>query len=458
MISHHEDNDWSMSEFENACTGLSGRGFILAAPHSGSGKTTLTIGLLRALARQGHAIQPAKVGPDYIDPQFHQVASGMPSLNLDGWAMRGETLSAFCEAMAAQPGLTVIEGVMGLFDGAVKAGVLGHGATADLAKFLGLPVILVVDCAGMGQSVAALVKGFASFDPDVHVAGVILNKLGSLRHVDMMTEALMKLGMPVIGAVTRSDEMELPSRHLGLVQAGEMADIEARIELIADHVERSLDFDLLLCLAGQFSGAVGAGAELRAAPAGVGPAPIGQSIAVASDEAFRFFYPHLKKAWLEAQVSLSFFSPLADEAPAKGADAIFLPGGYPELYAGQLAGAGQFRTGMKAAAESGKVIYGECGGYMTLGDGLTDKNGQKHQMLGLLQLETSFETRKLHLGYRHVKAFDTGLTYRGHEFHYSTICHEQGSPLYKDMDSETVYGLRDGSVAGSFIHLIDQAA
>lgn len=430
--------------------GLSGRGFILAAPHSGSGKTTLTIGLMRALRRRGVTLSPAKIGPDYIDPQFHELASGVPSLNLDGWAMRPETLSAIGQELAG-PHLTIIEGVMGLFDGAVKVGVLGHGATADIAKFFNLPVILVVDCAGMGQSVAALVKGFASFDPEVRVAGVILNKLGSLRHVDMMKEALSKMGMPVVGAVPRSDDMVLPSRHLGLVQAEEMGDREVRIELIADHIERALNIEGLLTLAGDFVPGQNSDTTVP------GLEPLGQRIAIASDEAYRFCYPHLIRYWRDCQASVSFFSPLNDETPANDADAIFLPGGYPELYGGQLAAACKFKTGMEAAARSGTAIYGECGGYMTLGEGLIDKEGRSHEMLGLLPLETSFEKRKLHLGYRHVRAADSGELYRGHEFHYSTIKREEGDPLYEDVASGASYGLRAGTIRGSYIHLIDRA-
>lgn len=424
------------------------KGFVLAAPHSGSGKTTLSIGLMRALRRRGIDISPAKVGPDYIDPQFHEVASGVPSYNLDGWAMGPETLSSLGEEMMAHGSLCVIEGVMGLFDGAVKPGVLGHGATCEIAKFFKLPVILVVDCAGMGQSVAALVKGFAEFDKDVQIAGVILNKLGSLRHVTMMEQALLEIGMPVVGAIPRYEEMVLPSRHLGLVQATESSETNSQIDKIADHVEAHISVDRILDLAGQFR----AGSELPNA----GLAPLGQHIAVAEDDAFRFFYPHLKRGWQEAQASLSFFSPLNNEAPDASADAIYLPGGYPELYAGRLAASATFLNGVRKAAGDGKVIYGECGGYMSLGRGLVDKDGDRHQMLDLLPLETSFAKRKLHLGYRHVKR-DDGQIFRGHEFHYASILKEEGRALFKDVEGSTSYGLRQGVVSGSFVHLIDAA-
>lgn len=423
-------------------------GFVLAAPHSGSGKTTLSIGLMRALKRRGMKISPAKVGPDYIDPQFHEVASGAPSLNLDGWAMGPATLSGLGQAMSENGTLCVVEGVMGLFDGAVKPGVFGHGATCDIAKFFKLPVILVVDCAGMGQSVAALVKGFAEFDPDVHIAGVILNKLGSLRHVEMMESALNKIGMPVVGAIPRYEDMVLPSRHLGLVQATETKEVEEQIDRIADHVEAHISVDLIAKLAEPFS-------IDHHLPA-VGLPPLGQHIAVARDDAYRFFYPHFERSWREAQATISFFSPLNDEAPAENADAIYLPGGYPELYAGQIAAADKFMTALKKAAAASTIIYGECGGYMTLGEGLIDKEGTRHKMAGLLQLETSFAKRKLHLGYRHVERFD-GKIFRGHEFHYASIANENGQALFKDVEGDCQYGLQAGSVSGSFVHLIDAA-
>lgn len=437
------------------------KGFVLAAPHSGSGKTTLSIGLMRALARRGVSVVPAKVGPDYIDPQFHGVACGVPSLNLDGWAMSERCLADLGRYMAGDDAgsdrLCVVEGVMGLFDGAVKSGVLGHGATCDIARFFNLPVILVVDCAGMGQSVAALVKGFAEFDPTIRIAGVILNKLGSLRHVEMMERALSEIGMPVIGAVPRFKEMVLPSRHLGLVQPEEFADIDQQINLIADHVEGHVKLEMIEALAGKFGPDDVVHSENYSSTNFVrNPLILGQNVAIAEDEAYRFFYPHLKKSWAEAQVGMSFFSPLNDEAPDPSADAIYLPGGYPELHAGKLAGNETFMGGLRRAAEAGQVIYGECGGYMTLGSGLIDKDGERHKMAGLLPLETSFEKRKLHLGYRHVKRSD-GQIFRGHEFHYASVVEEDGPALFEDVEGPMSYGLQAGVVSGSFVHLIDRA-
>jgi len=430
------------------------RGLVVGAPHSGSGKTSLTIGLLRAFARRGVNIAPAKIGPDYIDPQFHEVAAGVPSLNLDGWAMRQDVVATLGRTLASQSDFTLVEGVMGLFDGAVKPGVLGHGASADIARFFDLPVVLVVDCSGMGQSVAALVNGFVTFDPSIKIAGVILNKLGSLRHVAMMERALNEIGVSVLGAVPRAQVMALPSRHLGLVQARETLDIEQRIELIADHVEAHVALDEILAVSGGFEPVK---AKAVREDECIGIAPLGQHIGVARDDAFAFFYPHVQRAWERSQVQLSFFSPLADEVPDERADAIYLPGGYPELYAGQLADNARFMAGLQSSAKEGKKLYGECGGYMVLGRGLIDKEGRRHKMAGLLDLETSFEKRKLHLGYRHVEQASDGQVFRGLEFHYASILQEEGAPLFQDVEGEGQHGLKAGSVSGSFVHLIDGA-
>lgn len=419
------------------------RGLILAAPSSGSGKTTLTLGLLRALVRRGVAVRGAKSGPDYIDPRFHEAACGAPCPNLDAWAMSPARIAA----LAAGDGLLVIEGAMGLFDGAPPD---GKGATADLARQLGLPVVLVVDCARMAQSVAPLVAGFAAHDPAVRVAGVILNRIGSARHEAMLRRALEPLGIAVLGALPRQAGLEHPSRHLGLVQAGERGDLETWLDHVADAVAAALDLDALAALA----------AALPPAPPAPRLAPPGQRIAIAQDRAFAFAYPHILDDWRAGGAAVLPFSPLADEAPAPDADFIFLPGGYPELHADTLAAATRFKAGMRAAT---CPIYGECGGYMVLGRSLTDAGGIRHEMLGLLDLETSFATRKLHLGYRHVTAEAGPFPGRwaAHEFHYATTLGQTGQPLFAATDAEGTrlapMGLTTGRVSGSFAHLIERA-
>ncbi len=418
-------------------------GLIIAAPTSGCGKTTITLGILRALKRAGQNVRGAKSGPDYIDPRFHEAACGAPCVNLDAWAMSPERL----KMLAFGDGLLVIEGAMGLFDGAPPD---GKGATADLSRILNLPVVLIIDAAKMAQSVAPMVAGFSNHDPDVPIVGLILNKVGSPRHEMMLRRALEPLGIPVLGAIFRQTGMEHPSRHLGLVQASEHPDLEIYLETVADAVSTAVDLDALAKLATRNTPA----SSSQSVP------PPAQRIAIAQDAAFAFAYPHLLEDWRTAGAELSFFSPLNDEAP-KPADLIFLPGGYPELHAETITSASVFRGGIAKAAPTTQ-IYGECGGYMVLGDALSDAKGNTHPMLGLLPLETSFAKRKLHLGYRNLTPLGGPFTgaLRGHEFHYATTLRAEGPTLYKATDAEgnalPEMGLRQGRICGSFAHVIDR--
>lgn len=429
-------------------------GLLIAAPSSGSGKTTLTLGLLRALRNRGVAVAPAKAGPDYIDPAFHAAASSETCLNFDPWAMRPHFIGAAAAHHAAPDRLLVVEAMMGLFDGAAD----GRGSAADLAALLGLPVVLVVDCAKASHSVAALVSGFAGFRQDVRVVGVILNRVGSDRHEAMLRQALAGIAMPVVGAVRADSTLHLPERHLGLVQAGEHDGLQAFIERAAAVVEAGCDLDALLALAGTVS------QRAILTPVSTLP-PLGQRIAVARDLAFAFSYAHVLSGWREAGAELTFFSPLADEAPAGDADAVYLPGGYPELHAGVLAAASTFRAGMLEAHMRGARIFGECGGYMVLGDALIDADGTVHPMLGFLPLVTSYAQRKRHLGYRRIRPVDASLfatAMTAHEFHYASIVSEgDADRLFVAEDALGTAlggaGLRRGAVAGSFMHLIDIA-
>lgn len=424
-------------------------GLLIAAPSSGSGKTTVTLGLLRALARRGVSVRPGKAGPDYIDPAFHAIACGRTCLNYDPWAMRPEVLAH----QAAGDGALIVEAMMGLFDGAADH----TGSPASLAKLLGLSVVLVVDCARLSHSVGAMVRGFLSHDPDIAIAGIILNKVGSARHEAMLLAGLSGLSVPVFGIIRQDKLLGLPERHLGLVLAQEIDGIESFMNHAADVISETCDLDALSALAGRQSAGI-------QRPECLIP-PLGHHVAIARDEAFAFTYPHLMDGWRAEGARFSFFSPLADEAPSEDADAVFLPGGYPELHAGRLAGAERFRTGMADAAASGKVIYGECGGYMTLGETLVDASGAEWPMLGLLPLSTSFASRKRHLGYRRLKALAgpfAGMRLNAHEFHYSTVLHEgQAERLFDAIDAagEAVglAGLARDNVSGSYMHLIDLA-
>lgn len=421
------------------------KALIVAAPHSGSGKTLVTLGLIRALRNAGHRVASAKVGPDYIDPQFHSAASGQPCVNVDPWAMG---TSACLSLLQNDADITIIEGVMGLFDGPEGA----KGSTADLAADLGLPVLLVIDCAHQAQSIAALVQGFAKHRPEVKIAGLFLNRIKSDRHSAILRAALASSAIPIVGQLRHNDSFNMPSRHLGLVQAIENQSLEQFLETAATGVARETIIDILFQISAPLSN--------HAQDSSILLPPLAQNIAIASDEAFSFVYPHLLKSWHKLGANLQFFSPLKNEPPPQ-ADAVYLPGGYPELHAGKLAGNTSFLDGLRKFKG---LIYGECGGYMTLGDSLTDAQGIKHTMAGLLPLQTSFAVRKLHLGYRQLTSLGGPFPkhLRGHEFHYATVVSEgDADRLFEAQTANgstlTAMGLHRGNVMGSFAHIISVA-
>ena len=437
---------------------MSARGLIIAAPHSGAGKTTITLAILAALKRQGLKVRAAKAGPDYIDPAFHLAVTGRASVNLDSWAMSKKLLDGLAAQSAADADLFVIEGVMGLFDGAdaSTAPPGRRGATADLAVHFNLPVLLVLDVSHQAQSAAALVRGFATHDPAVNVTGVLLNRVASARHTAMAADAISAVGIPVLGALPRDADLVLPERHLGLVPAGEHPDMTQRIDRLAEAAETHFDLDAILASAAPLDLA---GRVLQA----VALPPPGQRIALASDRAFSFIYPHLAEAWRAGGAEILSFSPLADEPPPDNADCCWLPGGYPELHADALAAARNFSSGLRRFAQT-RPVHGECGGYMVLGEGLEDAAGQRHAMTGLLGHSTSFAKRKLHLGYRTVRLRgdsslgSAGALVRGHEFHYATLVSPGGDePFAEIVCSESAAaptGGRRGHVTGSFFHAI----
>jgi cobyrinic acid a,c-diamide synthase len=432
---------------------VSAPGLLIGAIRSGSGKTTLTLGLMRALARRGLRIGAAKCGPDYIDPAFHAAATGGDSFNLDSWCMAPPLIEALAMRAGAGADMIIAEGAMGLFDGAPQ-GASGIGASADVAALTGWPLLLLHDVSGQGQSAAAVVRGVAAHDPRVAFAGVVLNRVASPRHEFLARGAIEALGVKVFGALPREGSVILPERHLGLVQAGETQDLRARLDALAHFIEAHVNVAALIAAAG---GGALPGAEAPAL------APPGGRIALARDEAFSFFYAHHAALWRAAGAEISFFSPLADEPPPDDCDFCWLPGGYPELNAGRLAASGRFLAGLRRFSET-RPVHGECGGYMVLGETLVDAQGAAHAMAGLLALETSFATRKLHLGYRRAELLESsplgpaGALLRGHEFHYATIRREEGAPfaLARDAYGEAAKpaGLRRGRVSGSFFHLV----
>lgn len=415
-------------------------GLLIAAPSSGAGKSTITLGILRKMARAGMNPVPAKSGPDYIDPQFHAFASGQSSVNLDAWAMKPARLA---ELTTGAQNL-VVEGAMGLFDG---AGLAGGGSAADLAATLDLGIVLVLDCRKQSHSIAALVRGMVRHRTDLRFVGLILNQLGSARHEALIRSALTAADAPqVLAALHRKSDFTFPERHLGLTQAEEVEGLDSKI----DEIAAAMDLDLGVFESG-----------MRPTTQALRQTPPSQRIAVAQDIAFRFAYPHILNDWRNAGAEVRFFSPLANDA-VPDAGFVFLPGGYPELHAGILAGNARFLSSLRQASETADV-YGECGGYMVMGDGLIDADGNRHAMAGLLRLKTSFAQRKLHLGYRQLTAAHGPMVgnWRGHEFHYASTISAEGEPLFTAQDADGAplpdMGLRLGRACGSFAHIIDRA-
>jgi cobyrinic acid a,c-diamide synthase len=434
-------------------------GLVIAAPRSGSGKTLLTLGLMRALRNTGLRVGGAKCGPDYIDPAFHAAATGQRSLNLDSWAMAPPLLQGMAGAAGEACDIVLCEGSMGLFDGV--AGTAGRtGATADVAAALGWPVLLVIDVSGQAQSAAAIAKGCALYDPRIEIAGVVLNRVASARHRRLASDAIEGLGMTIFGALPRAEKIFLPERHLGLVQAGETADLDRVLDQIAAFVGEHVDARAVFSRARAGDAAPGARAGALAPPA--------QRIAIARDEAFSFLYPHILASWRQAGAEIYWFSPLADAPPPDHCDLCWLPGGYPELHAGRLAAASSFFAGLRRFALT-KPVHGECGGYMALGRALIDKDGHAHAMAGLLGASFSFAQRALHLGYRDARLAaahplgPAGARLRGHEFHYATAASgeppDQPFAFVKDAHggAERPEGSRRGAVAGGFFHVIAEA-
>ena len=431
---------------------MASRGLVVAGLSSGSGKTTVTLGLLRALTRIGTGISAAKSGPDYIDAAFLTAASGTAAVNLDSHAMSADQIRQLATAQARD--LLLVEGVMGLFDGTDG----GSGSTASVAAALGTPVMLVIDCRHQAQTAAALAAGIASQLPaGSSLAGVVLNRVASPRHEALIAAALAERGIHLFGSLPVEETIAVPSRHLGLVQAADLdaqGVLEPRIEAAADLVATHLDLPAITAAFGKITGARGSAAALP---------PPGQRIALAMDAAFGFAYEHMMSGWRAAGADIVPFSPLADETPDNSADFIFIPGGYPELHLPELAGARRCLDGLRSAAARGIRLYGECGGYMMLGETIIDKDGTPFAMAGLLQLDTSFEARKLHLGYRQMTPLTPvwpGLSapVTGHEFHYTSAVRAEGDPLFAmqnacGQDLGTA-GLVAGPVAGSYAHII----
>ncbi|AUH32111.1 cobyrinate a,c-diamide synthase [Paracoccus tegillarcae] len=437
-------------------------GLMISAPASGTGKTILMLGLLVALRARGLTVQPFKSGPDYIDPAFHQAASGRASLNLDTWSMGAGQIAAHA-GLSGDADLVLAEGSMGLFDGVARPGETGIGSSAEIARMMGWPVVLILDVSGQAQSAAAVARGFATLRPDLPFAGVVLNRVASPRHDALIREGMADAGLTVLGALPRQGNVELPERHLGLVQAEETTELDRLLAQAGEFIAAHCDLDAIIAAA--------AARPLSDTPPYRPLPPPGQRIALARDAAFSFVYPHLIAEWRGQGATVLPFSPLDDQPPDNSADACWLPGGYPELHAGRLSAAAKFRDGLVRFAQT-RPVHGECGGYMALGAGLVDADGQRHQMAGLLGLETSYHKRRMHLGYRRAEliapfpGLAPGTALRGHEFHYASVLSQPDAPLARVTDAggnavpetgahRAMPG--GGCVTGTFFHLISRA-
>jgi len=431
------------------------KGLVVAGTQSGVGKTTVTLGLLAVLRRRGLTVQPFKVGPDFIDPGHHTRAAGRLSRNLDGWMLTREANLALFGRQASRADVAVVEGVMGLFDG--YDGVSEAGSTAQMAKWLGLPVLLVVDARAMARSAAALVHGFATFDPELPLAGVVFNRVGSAGHLDYLRQALSQLqGVPCFGGLPRNRELAIPERHLGLATAQDHPLDEEYLARLADLMEANLDLEALLAALPRL-------ALTREEPPLATPAQV--RLGVARDAAFCFYYPENLELLARFGAELVPFSPLSDRELPADLHGVYLGGGYPELKASHLSANEALRRALREGAAAGLPIYAECGGLMYLSEEITDLEGARHPMVGALPLKVRMLPRLKALGYREVTLTAPGLLgpagtrARGHEFHYSEIAEEPADlkRLYRianrRLGEPAAEGYCRGNVLASYVHL-----
>jgi cobyrinic acid a,c-diamide synthase len=425
---------------------------VIAGTSSGAGKTTVACGVIGALHARGHVVQGFKVGPDYIDPSYHALASGRPGRNLDAFLSGPDLIAPLVRHGAAGADVAVVEGVMGLFDGASGRGELA--STAHVAKLLDAPVVLVVDAASMARSAAAIVHGYRTFDPEVRVAGVIFNRVGSDHHEELLRDALGDLGVPVLGALRRDERVATPERHLGLVPADEReARAREALDTLSEAAARSVDLDEVMRLAR--SAPERAGAPWSPNPAG-GPVR-GARIAIARGPAFSFHYEENLELLEASGAELQPFDPISERALPGGAGALILAGGFPEVFGGELAANEPLRAEIAAFARSGKPVLAECGGLLYLA---AELDGQA--MCGALPVRANM-TRRLTLGYREATAvsatswLEAGEEVRGHEFHYSQVepLHggERAAWKLAARGTERHEGFVAGGLQASFLHV-----
>ncbi|RKX61901.1 MAG: cobyrinate a,c-diamide synthase [Thermodesulfobacteriota bacterium] len=420
-------------------------GILIAGTHSGCGKTTVTLAIMAALKKRGLKVAPFKVGPDFIDPGHHASVCGCPSHNLDGWILNKSSVQKLYSQYCTGADVSVIEGVMGLFDGA--GGTSESGSTAEIAKWLDLPILLIVDVIGMARSVAALVKGYLGFDSGIRFAGVVLNKTGSKRHAALLKEALSPMGLSWTGTLFRNQDMDLPSRHLGLITAEEGGLEAEQADLFSIWFEKGCDLNSLLKTIRQNKKDIRPAdqTETKKDP-GISPSrPV--RIAVAKDEAFCFYYQANLDILEKFGAEIVFFSPLRDHSLPSGVQGLYLGGGYPELHAETLSRNRDLREEILTKAQENLPIYAECGGFLYLCRGLVQKEEprQEYPWIGLFPFMVNIQKRRYALGYREIiLKKDTilgpaGTKIRGHEFHYSNLV----EPISQDKSILSVYEVRN---------------
>ena len=425
---------------------------VIAATQSGAGKTTIVTGLLAALRHRGLQVQSFKAGPDYIDPGYHALASGRPAHNLDSWLTPAERLPEILAEEAADADVAIIEGVMGLYDG----GRQGISSTAEIAKIIKAPVLLVIDAKSMGASAAAIAKGFREYDAGVQLAGVILNRLGSVTHENMIREAMAGIDMEVFGALHRDEALHMPERHLGLLPVEENQEQEL-IDRLGEAVSKSLELDRMLALAHS-----AAPIPLRAAS--WWDSAYRCRIGVARDEAFSFYYPASIKVLERLGAEIIPFSPLHD-AVLPAVDGLFIGGGFPEMFADKLMANTALRGQLRQRAEAGMPILAECGGYMYLMESLRDFTGQVYEMAGVFAGQAVMKEKLQMVGYVEAELQQdsllgkAGLKLKGHEFHFSTekipVNPAEAPFVFRKLRNNREYpaGQQVNHALGSYLHL-----
>ncbi|PWW03265.1 hydrogenobyrinic acid a,c-diamide synthase (glutamine-hydrolysing) /cobyrinate a,c-diamide synthase [Paenibacillus cellulosilyticus] len=436
------------------------RSIVIAGPGSGEGKTTVAIGLMAAYRSLGYVVQGFKCGPDYIDPTYHTAVTGRPSRNVDSWMCAPAAARELFERGAQGADIAIVEGVMGMFDG--KEPLSNEGSTAAIAKLIGCPVLLVIDCSGMARSAAAIVQGFQSFDPEVRIAGVVANKVGSRKHFEMIQKAVEQMcGIPVVGFLEQGAELVLPERHLGLVPSIERGELTPFFELLSERVRSGFALDRLLDAMGTISSSTDESSLFIG-----NPSPPKVKIAVARDEAFSFYYPDNLELLTHYGAEIVPFSPLHGEPVPEDADGLYLGGGFPEEFAETLSQQTEALESIRLAVRRGLPTLAECGGFMVLTEEIVTRSGAGYPMAGIIPGRVRMQGKLAAFGYREITGvpvnflIGSGEQARGHEFHYSVYepegHDEQPLPyayITKGMYGQATEGFAIGNLAAGYTHI-----